>query len=247
MKRIRWAAGRLLRRMGYELTSIKGHERFSRAGTVDAVKPYTLTTRDRITGLCDAVDYIVESGIRGAVVECGVWRGGSMMAVALTLLENGEVDRDLFLYDTFDGMVEPSDLDLDYRGVPVRDKWLRSNPRESGSDWIAVPKTEVEGAMATTGYPMDRVHMVEGRVEDTIPDVAPDEIALLRLDTDLYESYAHVLKHLADRVADGGVVIFDDYVHYLGAQRAVDEWVESWPRPLFLTRIGSARMAVLWR
>lgn len=247
MKHLKWAMARALRRRGYELTSIKGHEPFRRDAIVDAVKPFTMTSRDRIRGLCDAVEYVVRNNLKGAIVECGVWRGGSMMAVALTLQELGVLDRDLYLFDTFDGMVEPMDLDMDHQGRPARLRWEQSNPRTTGSDWSAVSQQEVAEAIATTGYPLERIHFVQGRVEDTIPDEAPVKVALLRLDTDWYESYQHVLAHVAPRVVDGGIVIFDDYVEYLGARKAVDEWVREWPHPVFLSPLGHARLAVIHR
>jgi O-methyltransferase len=78
--------------------------------------------------------------------------------------------------------------------------------------------------MQSTGYPSDRVHYVKGLVEATVPQQAPDEIAILRLDTDWYESTKHELEHLWPRVRPGGVLIVDDYGHFEGARRAVDEF-----------------------
>ncbi len=94
--------------------------------TIELIKrtsPYTMTSRERISSLEDAVRYIVNSGIPGAIVECGVWRGGSMMAAALTLRNLGEGGRDLFLFDTFEGMPTPGDEDVSVTGKPVRPTW----------------------------------------------------------------------------------------------------------------------------
>jgi hypothetical protein len=96
---------------------------------------------------------------------------------------------------------------------------------------------EVRAALLSTGYPAERVHLVEGRVEDTLPAAAPDAIALLRLDTDWYAGTKHELETLYPRLSPGGVLILDDYGHYEGARRAVDEYfADAGGRPL-LSRI----------
>ena len=185
---------------------------------IKRVRRHTLTGPHRLNTLVDATRYAARR--EGAFVECGVWRGGSMMAVALTLLELGVSDRDLYLFDTFTGMTEPTaeDEDSAYDGYSLHRRFRRKE------NWIGIPRAEVEAAMRATGYPAARIHLVEGRVEETLPDEAPDRIALLRLDTDWYASTRHELEHLYPRVAGGGVVILDDYGHYGGARRAVDEY-----------------------
>jgi hypothetical protein len=91
--------------------------------------------------------------------------------------------------------------------------------------------------MDSTGYPSDLINYVEGKVEETIPVNAPDQISLLRLDTDWYESTKHELIHLYPRLVEGGVLIIDDYGHWQGARRAVDEYIEENNLPLLLCRI----------
>lgn len=78
--------------------------------TLEAVRHYTMTSDERIVALTQAVDYVERTGVSGAIVECGVWRGGSMMAVARTLLSRGNANRDLFLFDTFEGMSAPTEM-----------------------------------------------------------------------------------------------------------------------------------------
>ena len=224
-------------------TRIPAHYDDELAALIKRVRRQTLTTAPRIAALCDSTEYVVEAGIEGAFAECGVWRGGSMMAVALTLLRLGAADRDLYLYDTYSGMPEPSDKDVDsaYDGYSLQRRWRRK--RKSG--WAAVPASAVSENLASTGYPMDRVHIVEGMVEETIPAVAPDTIALLRLDTDWYESTKHELEQLYPRLAERGVLIVDDYGHYEGARRAVDEYLEASDERLLLNRIDyTGRVAI---
>jgi O-methyltransferase len=194
--------------------------------TIERVLPYTQTTVERLGALCAAVEHVVAHRIPGAVVECGVWRGGSMMAAALTLLRRDAASRDLYLFDTFTGMTPPGERDVDFAGRTMY-------PGDHG-----VPAGEVRGALRDTGYDMDRVHLVEGRVEDTLPAQAPGEIALLRLDTDWYESTRHELEHLYPRLAPGGILILDDYGHFKGARQAVDEYFAG--QPVFLSRIDYA-------
>jgi len=238
----------MLRGVGVEMRLLNEQAPLDRLEIVEAVGPYTMTDRDRIVALCDAVEYVVESGIEGSFVECGVWRGGSMMAVAMTLLDKGVSDRQLFLFDTFDGMVEPSEHDRDFTGVDARAAWASSSPRPTGSDWCCAPMGEVRDAMISTGYPMENVHLIKGRVEDTLPQEKPGDIAILRVDVDWYEATAHILKHLTDCIVNGGVVLFDDYVYWDGARKAVDEWVARWQHPVFLSRVGGwGRMCVVNR
>ena len=110
--------------------------------------------------------------------------------------------------------------------------------------WANASLAEVERNVSTSGYPPERVHFVEGRVEDTLPDRAPSEIALLRLDTDWYESTRHELRHLYPRLVSGGVLIVDDYGEWEGARLAVDEFLAELERDLLLVRVSGARVAV---
>jgi O-methyltransferase len=230
--------------LGTRLDGVRGRDplRYAdlspeRHALFDRVRPYTQTSRERVTALADAVEYVIRAGVPGDLVECGVWRGGSSMAVALTLLRLGAPDRRLWLYDTFGEMPTPGQHDADYAGREVKGHEVTM----LGDTGISLP--EVAGAMRSTGYPERYVRCVPGRVEETIPACAPAEIALLRLDTDWYESTRHELVHLYPRLATGGVVLIDDYGHYAGARRAVDEYFAT--DPILLARIDyTCRVAV---
>ena len=191
--------------------------------TFYAVRPFTMTSAERVVALTQAAEYVERSGVSGAIVECGVWRGGSMMAVARTLLANGTHDRDLYLFDTFEGMSTPTDADRDFAGRSAT-KLLESNSRDDDEIWCYADYADVSANLQSTGYPEEHLRLVKGLVEETIPDQAPAEIALLRLDTDWYESTKHELAHLYPRLKSGGVLIIDDYGHWQGARRAVDEY-----------------------
>lgn len=192
------------------------------------VVPYTLTSPERVSALANAVRWVVREEIPGAMVECGVWRGGSMMAVARTLLSLGAADRDLYLFDTFTGMSDPTEEDRDLRGVPAdRRPGIKKHAYLSARfGWGGID--DVRANLASTGYPTERLHFVAGRVEDTLPGSepgsVPEQIAVLRLDTDWYVSTRHELLHLWPRLVVGGICIIDDYGHWAGARKAVDEY-----------------------
>jgi O-methyltransferase len=183
---------------------------------IRAVESHTMTGIERISALIRAVRYLENSGIPGDFVECGVWKGGSVMAMALTLLEMQNQERALYLFDTFAGMTAPGDRDVDYlgqRAVAI----LEDIKCEASQE-------EVEAAVFSTGYDAANIRFVKGAVEETIPAHAPETIALLRLDTDWYQSTRHELVHLFPRLSSGGVIIVDDYGHWQGARQATDEY-----------------------
>jgi len=196
------------------------------ARIVRAARPYTMTSEARLEALCDAVRYIVRGRIPGDIVECGVWRGGSMMAAALALLDEGDGERVLHLFDTFSGMTQPGAEDVSFDGVSAESQLRAADPADEGpaSVWCRAPLEGVRAAIASTGYDMQRVRFIAGDVKDTLPREAPARIALLRLDTDWYASTRHELEHLYPRVVPGGVLIIDDYGHWKGARKAVDEY-----------------------
>jgi O-methyltransferase len=206
----------------------------------------TMTSIERMYALWGAVVHIHRTGLSGAIVECGVWRGGSMMLAARTLLELGDSSRPLWLYDTYKGMTEPSARDVQTMSGEMAHTILASQPKDYENPfWALAQRDVVEQNMTSTGYPRDLTHFVEGPVEETLPAKAPGEIALLRLDTDWYESTRHELIHLWPRLKPGGVLIVDDYGYWQGARTAVDEFFSALPDAPFLARIDyTGRIAV---
>jgi O-methyltransferase len=203
---------------------------------ISAVESHTMTSPERIYALIKAVEYVVATGIEGDFVECGVWQGGSMMAAALTLGLLHETERHLYLFDTFEGMPPPSDQDVDVYGRPALG--LMRSARPTGPSIHAVGSEEtVRANMDSVSYPQGLVHLVKGRVEDTLPSQAPARIALLRLDTDWYVSTKCEMVHLYPRLSKGGVLIVDDYGHWRGAKRAVDEYLNEERVTILLNRI----------
>ena len=202
-----------------------------------------MTSAVKLFGLIEAVRYVVRYDVPGDIVECGVWRGGSMQAAALTLLEAGAT--------------EPRAAPVRHlRGDVATDRQRPSTRRQAGvgdagHDTAGTPRsgrwppsTTYGRGWSEVGYPSDRIHYHQGLVEQTIPAQAPDRIAILRLDTDWYESTRHELEHLYHRLSPGGVLIIDDYGHWDGARQAVDEFLDKTGEPLLLLPLSFGRIAV---
>jgi O-methyltransferase len=211
---------------------------------VRAVRPWTMTGADKVYALIQAVRYVTRHRIPGDVVECGVWRGGSMQAAARTLLALNDTSRDLHLFDTFDGMPAPSERDVRRSDERTAEELLAEEERERSLVWAVATLEDVREGFAQIPYPSERIHFVKGRVEDTIPGHAPERISILRLDTDWYESTRHELEHLYPRLSPGGVLLLDDYGYWEGAREAVDEFLEETGERLLLVRMASGRLAV---
>ena len=196
---------------------------------VRAVQPYTMTSVERILAAIRAVDTIVGGAVAGDIVECGVWRGGSMMAMAFALLRRGVRDRTLYLYDTFAGMTPPTARDVQFDGAPAVE--LLATSSRDAHVWAIAALDDVRRNLASTGYPLEQMRFVIGPVEVTIPRTIPDAISILRLDTDWYESTRHELVHLYPRLCPGGVLIVDDYGHWRGSKEATDEYFRGLDAP----------------
>jgi hypothetical protein len=192
---------------------------------LEKVRRFSMTTVERLYGLWTSVRYLVEAGVDGDFVEAGVWRGGSVMLMAHEILRSGASLRPLWLYDTFAGLPRPNpEIDIDVLGNRGIDGWQMNNIAGDTSIWAYADEAEVRANMASTGYPSDRLHFIVGKVEETVPAHCPERVALLRIDTDWHASYTHLLEQLYDRLVPGGVLLLDDYGHFLGARRAVDDF-----------------------
>ena len=206
------------------------------------VKPRTMTGKEKLFGLISAARYVTAHQVPGDIVECGVWRGGSMQTAALALIEAGDTSRTLHLFDTFEGMTEPTEKDVRFDGVTA--EHLLATQSKDTKTWAIASFDDVKQGMSEIDYPQDQIVYHRGRVEDTIPAEAPEKIAILRLDTDWYESTKHELEHLYDRLSPGGVLIIDDYGYFMGSRMATDEFLKATGERLLLIPINSGRIAV---
>lgn len=188
-------------------------------------KPFTMTSIDRQYSLYSSIVYIIKNNIEGDFVECGVWKGGSSMMIALVLNKYNIRDRKIYMYDTYEGMSEPDDNDKDFKGLAAKKQLELSSKEQQDSVWCYSSLQEVKNNLASTKYNLDNINFIKGKVEDTIPGKIPDTaISLLRLDTDWHASTRHELEYLYPLLCRGGVLIIDDYGHWQGCRKAVDEY-----------------------
>ena len=166
------------------------------------------------------------------------------MAAALTLKRTGSIDRELYLYDTFSGMTAPTDIDIGYGGENAHENYSKTRINQDVSDWCLSPLEDVRKNVFSTGYKKSKIHFIKGKVEDTIPKITPKKIALLRLDTDWYESTKHELLHLFPLLSKNGVLVIDDYGHWQGSRKAVDEYIIENKIRILLIRVAGSRISV---
>lgn len=206
---------------------------------IDKVRGLTMTSVERQISLCRILDFVLANKIRGDFVECGVWRGGSSMIAASKFKSSGANKR-LWLYDTFDGMPPPDDsVDISCSKVLASQILAGDSDNRSNSlVWAIGSEEEVVTNLSTTGFDMKSIELIKGRVEETIPEKGiPEEICVLRLDTDWYSSTLHELNYLYPRVVTGGFIIIDDYGHWQGARKATDEYFKAMQPMPYLHRI----------
>jgi O-methyltransferase len=242
---------RQLNRFGFDVIKINAATKWPtdfekiHKDIVTKARSYTMTSPERLFGLIEAVKYIITNNISGGIVECGVWKGGSMLGVAETLLLYNQCVKELYLYDTFEGMPPPSANDVRYDDKEAIHILQSNTNKERNAVWAYSTLDDVKNTMSKSQYPKDRIHYIVGKVEDTIPATIPEKIALLRLDTDWYESTKHELLHLYPRLEKGGVLIIDDYGFWKGARKAVDEYFDENKIPILLNRLDeTGRIAV---
>jgi hypothetical protein len=183
------------------------------AGWYRQVAPYTMSGPARLRGLHDAVMSVCARGIPGDVVECGAARGGSAALLALAVREYGSPRR-VWVFDTFAGIPPPTAADPDEAVARLY----------TGSFKGELPQVQ---RLFERLQIADRTTFVKGLFQDTVPSAAVGAIAVLHLDGDWYESVKVCLEHLYDRVSPGGIVQIDDYGHWEGARKAVDEFLGS--------------------
>lgn len=175
---------------------------------------YTMVSPRLLFAVYDLVEQTMRSGVPGGVVECGVWNGGSaaMMAVAV---DHAGQERDFWLFDSFQGLPEPSESDPS----AVRDFYFEG--------WNTGSPERVKSAWKMVGAPPSRLHIRAGWFDQTFPrEQLGDKIAVLHIDSDWYESVKLCLEAWYDQVSAGGVVIFNDYNQWRGTNKAVDEFFE---------------------
>lgn len=200
-------------------------------------KDHTMSSLERMYSLYNSMKYIIENKIDGDLVECGVWKGGSSMLMALMLKKYGVTNKKIYLYDTFEGMPEPSSIDKTTQGVSASILMSKETKENENSVWCYSPIEEVKNTLISTGFLPENLIFVKGKVEDTLLKQVPERISVLRLDTDWYESTKIELEILYPLLSERGVLIIDDFGHWEGAQKAVIEYFRLNDNRQFLHRI----------
>jgi len=200
-------------------------------------KDFSMTSVTRMYTLYNSIKYILDNNIEGDIVECGVWKGGSIMLCVDILLNCNKKNRKIWLYDTYKGMSRPTDKDIN-SGFRERAfyKW-KHRQKATHNNWCYSPISNVKENLHSTGYPEENLKFIVGKVEDTIPREIPNKISLLHLDTDWYESTYHELKHLFPLLSKNGVLIVDDYGFWQGSRDAVDQYFKENSIKLLFNRI----------
>ncbi len=208
---------------------------------IEKVRPFSMTSAENLWTTIKTVEYIEAKGIPGHLIEAGVWRGGQAMAMALTLKRLGST-RPIWLYDTFQGMPEPTASDVNAKGHSASERFGELATGSGYSNWVYASRADVERNLASVGY--EHVRLIEGKVEETlaVPDNVPPQVALLRLDTDWYESTKAELEILYPLLSQGGVTVIDDYGSWLGARQAWDEYFSGSPVLMFYVDPGARAM-----
>ena len=202
---------------------LKGLPVLPRAAAMFRTKRYTMTTPIRCRRLWDSCKQVLDQNVPGCFVECGVWKGGSSAIMALAIKNAGQ-ERHLHLFDSFEGLPEPTEKDGDYAatysGGRNQGKLATVNHCRAGLDDVRhLIIDEIK-------MPQELAHFHVGWFQNTIPVDAGQlgPIALLRLDGDWYDSTKICLEHLYPLLSPGGILILDDYFCWEGCRKATDEY-----------------------
>lgn len=197
-----------------------------------------------------ALEYILKNNIEGDIVECGV-ESGNFEEIWISVLQRAGTFRDIYMYDTFAGLTRPGEFDYTRPDATicrvsredVLREWQSKVVTPGLNTWCYTPLDQVANRLESTGYPKHKLHYIVGNVMNTLSHQAnlPASIAILRLDTDWYESSKYELEQLYSRVVKGGVVIFDDYYHWDGQRRATDEFFASIGESPQIVPIGNGK------
>jgi len=202
----------------------------------------------------DAIHYILDNNIEGAIVECGV-ESGNFEDIWITELMKRNQLRDLYLYDTFGGLTKPGEYDYTCANASIYSmgntevlrSWEERQLGDKVNSWCYCPLNAVVERLSSTGYPQTKLHYIVGDVMQTLQNRhnIPDRIAILRLDTDWYESSKFELEKMYDSVVRGGVIIFDDYYHWDGQRRATDEFFTARNLNYNFVNIGNGKTSAI--
>lgn len=254
----RWANAVLEKRMSLRVIRSKPAKTVPTGMEISAIEALTSVRHRTMTdelmqyATYSAARYVAQAQIAGDVVECGVWRGGCSMLMALGLISASDTSRELWLFDTYEGMTAPGERDIFLSNGTTAEVLLEESRQietalGEWTYWCVADEEDVLQGMIQTQYPPSKLHLVRGPIEMTLLGRLPKQISIARLDTDWYESTKMELELLYDRISVGGVLILDDYDDWAGARAAVDEFFAERGITPFLIKTGAGRIHIKLR
>jgi O-methyltransferase len=208
-------------------TLVRMWDQFRERRLTKVVQPYTLVSPERVRNLCRLARRIERERVPGDVIECGVCNGGTAALLASSATRS-HLKRTVWLLDSFQGMPDITPED----GVGFGG---RSAESHVGQEVGSIDR--VRDVLRQVGADMSRVRIIPGWFQDTFASVTATQIAILNIDADWYRSVKLCLETFYDRVVTGGFVSFDDYGHWPGCRKAVDEFFEIRKLPYKLIQV----------
>jgi O-methyltransferase len=196
----------------------------------------TMIGMQRLVSLQQCVETVLADGVPGDLVECGVWRGGASILMRAVLSAYGDETRQVWLADSFAGVPPPDTAN--YKA----DKGIRLHRH---ANVLGIPEAEVRANFERYGLLDDQVRFLPGWFKDTLQDAPIEQIAVLRLDGDLYESTIQALDALYPRLSSGGFCIIDDYYALKACEQAVTDYRQKHGISAEIEEIDGT--GVLWR
>jgi len=209
-------------------------------------KKYSMASTQRLVNTIKSCRYVVENNVPGDFVECGVWRGGNGI-LAKSIFEYLGSDKNVWMFDTFKGMTEPTSVDVEAIDQTSAQIKFLENQTETHNEWCYASLEDVQKNCLDAGVDVGSFTFIKGDICETlkINKNIPEQISVLRLDTDWYESTKAELEVLYPRLSNAGVLIIDDYGHWEGARKAVEEYFSSQRyKPLFNVIDRTGRSAI---
>jgi O-methyltransferase len=202
---------------GYKIIKAKRFNPEKRRSGLDwPMFGYSMIGSRRLDNLEACVRTILNEDIPGDIIETGVWRGGACMFMKAVLNRFGDTTRNIWLADSFAGLPKPkSEADLEKPEFDL-----------AGCEFLQISMEQVKANFERFDLLDDRVRFLKGWFCDTLPTAPIEQLSLLRLDGDLYDSTMDALNALYHKVVPGGFVIVDDYGTWSSCRQAVEEFRE---------------------
>lgn len=225
----------------YEITKISNEISFpteideANKKLIEECMPFSMTGPKRMIALNFCLKNILDNKVDGDFVECGVWRGGNLILVQ-KIFNKHFSNKSIYGYDTFEGMSEPTEFDVDHRNKLAKTLLEKSNKKNDTLNIWAYVNKETVIKNINQNLSNNKIKLIKGKVEQTlkINENLPKKISILRLDTDWYESTKIELEILYPLLERNGFLIIDDYGHFKGARKAVDEYFGKFEKKPYL-------------